>query len=232
MPGNFLKNNLEAVEEKISLAAEKSGRKKEDIDLIAVSKKKPVEDILSLYECGQKDFGENYVQEFEEKKNKITAGISWHFIGALQRNKVKDVVGSAELIHSVDRVELLKTVNEKAKEKNVIQKILLQVNIADEESKSGFDIENMALILEACEAKENVEVCGLMSFPPLSDDEKTARRYFSKSRALFELMQKKIPSQNSSFQILSMGTTSDYKWAIEEGATMVRVGTALFGERT
>ncbi len=227
----MLKENLAIVEENVKKACEKAGRKREEITLIAVSKTKPVEMLEEIYDAGVRDFGENKVQELTDKIEKLPADIKWHMIGHLQRNKVKYLVGNnIELIHSVDSYRLAEEINIQAKKKNVIVPILVEVNIAEEESKFGISAEDAIQLVEQIAALENVKIKGLMTIAPYVVDAEENRLYFRKIKQLsVDIANKNI--DNVSMEILSMGMTGDYMVAIEEGATMVRVGTGIFGER-
>jgi len=194
------------------------------VTLVAVSKTKPVEDIQALYDLGQKDFGENYVQELEEKYNRLPKDIRWHFIGHLQSNKVKQVAAFVQLIHGVDSLKLLKEINKQAEKNNRTIDCLLQVHIAEEETKFGFD-EQELLKMNWTELQElkNIRVVGLMGMASFTDDMNKVRQEFRYLKLLFD--------KYSKLTILSMGMSSDYKIAIEEGSNMVRIGSLLFGER-
>ena len=196
-----------------------------NISLVAVSKTKPVKDILELYDLGHRDFGENYVQELVEKAEQLPKDIRWHFIGHLQTNKVKSIVPFIYLIHGVDSLKLLKEIDKQAKKNNRVIDCLLQVHIAQEETKFGFDeIELLNLELKLF---SNVRIKGLMGMASLTDEVNKIRIEFKYLKNLF----KKLRAQNPELSILSMGMSSDYKIAIEEGSYMVRIGSLLFGER-
>jgi len=201
------------------------------VTLVAVSKTKPVEDIQALYDLGQKDFGENYVQELEEKYNRLPKDIRWHFIGHLQSNKVKQVAAFVQLIHGVDSLKLLKEINKQAEKNNRTIDCLLQVHIAEEETKFGFD-EQELLKMNWTELQElkNIRVVGLMGMASFTDDMNKVRQEFRYLKLLFDKYSK-LSIANSKLTILSMGMSSDYKIAIEEGSNMVRIGSLLFGER-
>ena len=195
------------------------------ISLVAVSKTKPVEDILELYNYGHRDFGENYVQELVEKAEKLPDDLRWHFIGHLQTNKVKFIIPFIYLIHGVDSLRLLKEINKQAEKNKRIIDCLLQVHIAQEETKFGFD-ESELLSLELKQFA-NVKIKGLMGMASLTDDINKIRIEFKSLKTLFE----KLKTQNPELSILSMGMSADYKIALEEGSNMVRIGSLLFGER-
>lgn len=196
-----------------------------NITLVAVSKTKPVEDILELYNLGHRDFGENYVQELAEKAEKLPNDIRWHFIGHLQSNKVRSIVPFIYLIHGVDSLKLLKEINKQAEKNKRVIDCLLQVHIAQEETKFGFD-ETELLNLDLKQFL-NVRIKGLMGMASLTDDINKIRIEFKSLKTLF----KKLKAQNPELSILSMGMSADYKIAIEEGSNMVRIGSLLFGER-
>ena len=226
----MLKENLSVVEENIKKACEKAGRDRNEVTLIAVSKTKPVEMLEEVYDTGIRNFGENKVQEMCEKMDVLPKDIKWHMIGHLQRNKVKYIAGRTELIHSVDTYRLAEEINIQAKKKNVIIPILVEVNIAGEESKFGTSAEDAMLLVEDISKLENVRIKGLMTIAPYVEDAEENRPYFRKIKQLaVDIANKNI--DNVSMEILSMGMTGDYMVAIEEGSTMVRVGTGIFGAR-
>lgn len=226
----MLKENLSVVEENIKKACEKAGRDRNEVTLIAVSKTKPVEMLKEVYDTGIRNFGENKVQEMCEKMDILPEDIKWHMIGHLQRNKVKYIAGRTELIHSVDTYRLAEEINIQAKKKNIIIPILVEVNIAGEESKFGTSAEDAMLLVEDISKLENVRIKGLMTIAPYVEDAEENRPYFRKIKQLaVDIANKNI--DNVSMEILSMGMTGDYEVAIEEGATMVRVGTGIFGAR-
>ncbi|MBK6936057.1 MAG: YggS family pyridoxal phosphate-dependent enzyme [Chitinophagaceae bacterium] len=200
--------------------------------LIAVSKTKPVEDILELYHLGQRDFGENYVQELAEKAAVLPNDIRWHFIGHLQSNKVKYIAPFVHLIHGVDSFKLLQEINKQAAKQSRLIECLLQVYIAKEETKFGLDAEELASLLkELSSANLNyVKICGLMGMASFSDKLDIVRNEFKYLKGLFDKFDQP-QTGNYNFQTLSMGMSSDYKIAIEEGSTMVRIGSLIFGER-
>lgn len=226
----MLKENLNQVEANVKAACERAGRKREDVTLIAVSKTKPVEMLQEIYNEGVRDFGENKVQEMCEKIEQMPSDIKWHMIGHLQRNKVKYIIDKVELIHSVDTYRLAEEINIQAKKHGIVVPILVEVNIAGEESKFGTSAEDAILLVEEISALENVRIKGLMTIAPYVEDAEENRLYFRKIKQLsVDITNKNI--DNVSMEILSMGMTGDYQVAIEEGATMVRVGTGIFGER-
>jgi len=200
------------------------------VALVAVSKIKPVSDIKALYDLGQRDFGENYVQELVDKQSQLPADIRWHFIGHLQSNKVKYIAPFVHLIHGVDSINLLREINKQALKNDRIIDCLLQVHVAKEETKFGLDEGELHDVLTQVPALKNVQVKGLMGMASFSDDETLVRNEFRQLRKLFgQLDQPEI--LNLKPEILSMGMSGDYKMAIEEGSTMVRVGSLLFGAR-
>ena len=226
----MLKENLANVEKNIEQACKNAGRSRDEVTLIAVSKTKPVEMLQEIYDENIRDFGENKVQELCSKMEQLPLDIRWHMIGHLQRNKVKYIVGKVELIHSVDTYRLAEEINIQAKKQNVIVPILVEVNIAHEESKFGISAEDAILLVEEISKLENIRIKGLMTIAPYVENPEDNRLYFRKIKQLsVDITNKNI--DNVSMEILSMGMTGDYMVAIEEGATMVRVGTGIFGER-
>jgi PLP dependent protein len=208
------------------LAKELSER---NVTLVAVSKTKPVEDILELYDLGQRDFGENYVQELVDKAEQLPKDIRWHFIGHLQSNKVKYIAPFVHLIHGVDSLKLLKEINKQAEKNNRVIDCLLQVHIAQEETKFGFDEHELNDLFNnlTIEPLNNIKTCGLMGMASFTDYMNKVRNEFRHLKNIFD----KLTIHHSLFTILSMGMSSDYKIAIEEGSNMVRIGSLLFGER-
>lgn len=226
----MLKENLIQVEEKINAACQRSGRSRNEVTLIAVSKTKPVPMLAEIYEEGVRDFGENKVQEILEKHDVLPNDIKWHMIGHLQRNKVKAVIDKVSLIHSVDSFRLAEEINIQAKKKNITVPILVQVNIAGEDTKFGITKEDAIALVEQIAELDNLRIQGLMTIAPLVNDPEDNRQYFRGIRQLsVDIRNKNI--DNVCMDILSMGMTGDYEIAIEEGATMVRVGTGIFGAR-
>ncbi|MCU6685486.1 YggS family pyridoxal phosphate-dependent enzyme [Dorea acetigenes] len=226
----MLKDNFEEVEKKIQAACDRSGRRREDITLIAVSKTKPVDMLKEAYDFGTRIFGENKVQEITEKYDALPRDISWHMIGHLQRNKVKYIIDKVDYIHSVDSVRLAETIEKEAAKHNLTVKILVEVNVAGEESKFGLSPEEVLPFIEEISEFSHIQVCGLMTIAPFVENPEENRPYFSRLRKLsVDIDSKKVNNVNMS--MLSMGMTNDYEVAIEEGATMVRIGTGLFGAR-
>ena len=197
--------------------------------LVAVSKTKPVEDIQALYDLGQRDFGENYVQELVDKEAALPKDIRWHFIGHLQSNKVKYIAPFVHLIHGVDSFSLLKEINKQAAKNNRVIDCLLQIYIAQEETKFGLDEKELHELFELLRAQElkNIRIVGLMGMASFSNDEALIRKEFAHLKNLFD----QLPTSNFQPTTLSCGMSGDYKIAIEEGSTMVRIGSLLFGER-
>ena len=226
----MLKENLANVEKNIEQACKNAGRSRDEVTLIAVSKTKPVEMLQEIYDENIRDFGENKVQELCSKMEQLPSDIRWHMIGHLQRNKVKYIVGKVELIHSVDTYRLAEEINIQAKKQNVIVPILVEVNIAHEESKFGISAEDAILLVEEISKLENIRIKGLMTIAPYVENPEDNRLYFRKIKQLSVYITNKN-IDNVFMEILSMGMTGDYMVAIEEGATMVRVGTGIFGER-
>lgn len=226
----MLKENLNEVEAQIQRACETAGRSRQEVTLIAVSKTKPVEMLKEIYDAGIRDFGENKVQELTEKYEVMPEDMKWHMIGHLQRNKVKYIVDKVELIHSVDSLRLAQEISKEAVKKDVTVSILIEVNIAGEETKFGLSKEEVCTLVEEAAKLPNIHIKGLMTVaPPVADPEEN-RPFFRKIKELsVDITNKNI--DNVTMEILSMGMTNDYMVAIEEGATMVRVGTGIFGER-
>ena len=191
-------------------------------NLIAVSKTKPVEMIKEAYNLGIKDFGENKVQELLSKIDKLPKDIRWHMIGHLQTNKVKDIIDKVYLIHSVDSIKLAKVIDKEANKKNIISDILMEINIANEESKFGFKVDEIDEKIKEIKKLKNVNLLGLMCVAPFTDNPEDNRKYFKQMNDLKE---------KYNFKIISMGMSNDYKIAIEEKSDYIRVGTKIFGER-
>ncbi len=226
----MVRNNYKEVLNEVITTAENSGRSKYDVLLIAVSKTKPKEDIEKLYNIGVRDFGENKVQELCSKYEELPKDINWHLIGHLQRNKVKYIVDKVHLIHSVDSVRLAEEIQNESMKKNVTVNILVQVNVANEDSKFGLDTSETEEIIKNISLMPNIRIKGLMTIAPFVDDGEENREIFKKLKQLsVDIGRKNI--DNVCMNVLSMGMSGDYIVAIEEGATMVRVGTSIFGER-
>ena len=227
----MVKDNLIEVEKKVQAACERAGRNRSDVLLIAVSKTKPVSMIREVMETGTIDFGENKVQEMCSKMEEITEPLHWHLIGTLQRNKVKYIVDKAYLIHSVDSIRLAEEIQKEAVKKNVAKvPVLIEVNMAEEDTKAGIHAEETEKMVLEIAKLPNLQIRGLMTIAPFVDDPEENRVHF---RAMRELRDKLAAMDIPGVEMkeLSMGMTNDFEVAIEEGATMVRVGTAIFGER-
>ncbi|MCM1190965.1 MAG: YggS family pyridoxal phosphate-dependent enzyme [Butyrivibrio sp.] len=226
----MIRENINVVKKEIAEACGKVGREKEDVTLIAVSKTKPVEALLEAYEAGARDFGENRVQELMEKIPVMPGDVRWHMIGHLQRNKVKYIVGKVWMIHSVDSLELAEEISREAVKRQVTVRILLEVNVAEEISKFGVTVQEACSLAEAVAKLPGIQVQGLMTIAPYVEDPEENRTYFRKLKQLsVDIYNKNI--DNINMNVLSMGMTGDYSVAVEEGATYVRVGTGIFGER-
>ena len=226
----LVKENYNYVKQQVEETAKACGRDPKEITLIAVSKTKPLENIEELIEIGVEDFGENKVQELCDKYEHVSQPVRFHLIGHLQTNKVKYIVDKACLIHSVDSLKLAQTIQKEAAKKQVIAQILIEVNVAEEDSKFGLHTEDVIPFIQEISTMPNLHVNGLMTIAPFVDDPEDNREYFRTLKQLsLDITSKNI--DNIDMNVLSMGMTNDYKVAIEEGATMVRVGTAIFGAR-
>lgn len=222
--------NYLAVEEKVKEACRRAGRNRDEVTLIAVSKTKPMSMIEELLPLGVVDFGENKVQELTAKEEALPSGLHWHMIGHLQRNKVKYIVDKVALIHSVDSLRLAETIENEAAKHNVTVPILIEVNVAQEESKFGLKTEEVLSLVESVAALPHINIKGLMTIAPYVEDPEENRGIFRQLKKLsVDIAAKNINNVNMS--VLSMGMTGDYQVAVQEGATMVRVGTGIFGER-
>jgi PLP dependent protein len=231
MVGMSIAANLQQIQRAISAACTRFGRLEGDVKIVAVSKTKTIAMIDEAAATGQNIFAENYVQEAVEKIS-ARPNLEWHFIGSLQTNKVKEIVGRVSLIHSVDRLKLLAEISKEALKKSITQDVLLQVHIGDEATKHGFSKEELFNDFASMVALSGVSFRGLMSMPPLSDDEAVSRKYFRELHEIHKNLRERLPSQKrAAFSYLSMGTTTDFVAAIAEGATHIRIGTAIFGER-
>ena len=226
----MLKDQLQEVEKRIQAACDRAGRKREEVTLIAVSKTKPVETLQEAYDLGVRIFGENKVQELTAKYEALPKDIHWHMIGHLQTNKVKYIIDKAELIHTVDSLKLAETIEKEAAKHDLIADILVEVNVAEEESKFGMKMEEVIPFVEKVSAFPHVRVRGLMTIAPFVEDPEENRSIFADLHKLYIDIKKKN-HDNDTVSVLSMGMTNDYEVAIEEGATMVRVGTGIFGAR-
>lgn len=226
----MVRENLQEVNRRITEACKRAGRRREEVTLIAVSKTKPAAMIEEAYTTGTRDFGENKVQELCEKYEILPSDIRWHMIGHLQRNKVKQVIDKAVLIHSVDSVRLAAQIEEEAARKGIDVDILLEVNVAEEESKYGFRLEETEEAIRTIASFPHVHIKGLMTIAPFVENSEENRPIFKKLYQFYvDMGGKNIDNVNMS--VLSMGMTGDYEVAIEEGATLVRVGTGIFGTR-
>lgn len=226
----MLSENLREVEKRIQEACDRAHRDRHEVTLIAVSKTKPVSMLQEIYNESIRDFGENKVQELTEKYEQLPNDIKWHMIGHLQRNKVKYIVDKVELIHSVDSIRLAETIEQEAAKKGMHVNILIEVNVAEEESKFGLKVEEVIAMVQEIARFEHVHIQGLMTIAPFVENPEDNRSVFARLKKLsVDIAEKNI--DNVSIGILSMGMTNDYEVAIEEGATMVRVGTGIFGER-
>lgn len=220
--------SYEDIVKRIKKACLRVSRDPKEVVLLAVSKKQPLDKIESIFHKGQLDFGENYVQEFLDKKTLLQhLDINWHLIGPLQANKVNKVVGKVSLIHSVSDLKIAQKISEAALAQNKFQRILVQVNAASEETKSGIELSEVGDFLKKCESLKGIIVQGFMSMPPLTPNAEDSRVYFKELYRLRMQFAEKYPMLKE----LSMGTTQDFEVAIEEGATIVRIGEALFGRR-
>lgn len=227
----MLKDNFKEVEARIQAACERAGRKREEVTLIAVSKTKPVQMLQEAYDLGNRIFGENKVQEIVDKYDALPADISWHMIGHLQRNKVKYIIDKVTLIHSVDSLRLAEAIEKEAAKKGVTADILIEVNVAKEDTKYGVMPEDAARLVSQISAMPHIRIKGLMTIAPFVTNPEENRIYFQRLRNLaVDIGENK--SDNVTMSVLSMGMTNDYEIAIEEGATMIRVGTGLFGARS
>lgn len=226
----MIKKNLEEVEARIAKACERSGRKRSDVTLIAVSKTKPIEMLLEAYDAGSRDFGENKPQEIREKYPNLPSDIRWHMIGHLQRNKIKYIIDKVCMIHSIESVRLAEAVSEEAAKHGRVIPVLVEVNMAGEETKFGIRPEETEDFIREISLLPNIQVNGLMTIAPYTENAEDNRIYFRNLKKLYvDIKEKNI--DNVVMSNLSMGMTGDYEVAIEEGATMVRVGTGIFGER-
>lgn len=230
MSQSVLKENYANVLKNVHNACERAGRKTDDVTLIAVSKTKPVEMLQEIYDCGCRDFGENKVQEIMDKYEKLPNDIRWHMIGHLQTNKVKYIVDKVYMIHSVDSIKLAKEISKEAVKKNVTVKVLLEVNVAKEETKFGLLTEEVPDFYKEVIDLPGLKVCGLMTIAPYVENSEENRQHFVNLKQLMVDIESE-KTDNISVGELSMGMTGDYAVAIEEGATYVRVGTGIFGER-
>tara|TARA_Y100001958_G_C21247399_1_gene578629 strand:+ start:457 stop:1137 length:681 start_codon:yes stop_codon:yes gene_type:complete len=225
---------LENLKKEIQECCKNCGRDPKEVRLIAVSKTQPLEALREALMSGHRIFGENYVQEWLQKWEQLeNAQPEWHFIGPLQTNKVRKLIGKVEMIHSLDRLSLLSEISRQAELHQIQQKVLIQVNVASEESKSGISEQELFPLVEATLKSPGVVLCGLMTMPPFVEEAEENRNHFRKLKNIFDEVRRKFFNNElrGSFSELSMGTSQDFQVAIEEGATLVRVGTQVFGPR-
>ena len=226
----MIAENIRSVEQRIQAACARAGRRRDEVTLICVTKTMPVTDLQEAYDEGQRNFGENRVQEITEKYPLLPDDIRWHMIGHLQRNKVKYLMDRVVMIHSVDSASLARTISKEAVKAGRTMDILLEVNAAGEESKFGLSYEEVLPLVREIAPLPGRHICGLMTVAPYTDDPETNREFFKKLRDLsVDIDRQSI--DNVSMHTLSMGMTGDFEVAIEEGATHIRVGTAIFGKR-
>ena len=226
----MITENLEQVRKNIDEACRMAGRDPKEVTLIAVSKTKPVSMLKEAYDAGARCFGENKVQEIMDKHPQLPEDIQWHMIGHLQRNKVKYIVDKVSMIHSVDSLRLAQTIEQEAAKHNVCGPVLLEVNVAQEESKFGLKMDEVLPLIETIADFPHIKVQGLMTIAPYVENAEDNRDFFRQLKKLsVDIEAKNI--NNVSMSVLSMGMTGDYQVAVQEGATMVRVGTGIFGER-
>ncbi len=226
----MLSDNLQKVRSNIINSCEAVGRNPDEVTLIAVSKTKPVEILQEAYDAGARIFGENKVQEILDKYDQLPSDIQWHMIGHLQRNKVKYIIDKVAMIHSVDSLRLAETIEQEAAKKDIVMPVLLEVNVAEEESKFGLKLEEVLPLVEEINHFSHVQIMGLMTIAPFTLNPEDNRKVFRALKKLsVDISEKNINNVNMS--VLSMGMTGDYEVAVQEGSTMVRVGTGIFGER-
>ena len=226
----MIADNIRSVETRIQNACERAGRNRDDVTLICVTKTMPVEDLRQAYDAGQRCFGENRVQEINDKFPRHPDDIKWHMIGHLQTNKVRYLMDKAVMIHSVDSAHLARAISKEAVKAGRVMDILLEVNAAGEESKFGLSREEVLPLVKDIASLPGIHICGLMTVAPFTDDPETNRVFFRNLRELaVDIDRQSI--DNVSMAVLSMGMTGDFEVAIEEGATHIRVGTAIFGKR-
>jgi PLP dependent protein len=225
---NSIAENLERVREQIAQAAARAGRVAEEIELVAITKTHPAEKVREAIEAGQTLFGESRVQEARAKIPELPSDLRWHFVGHLQKNKIRHALPLFEMIHSVDSLGLAQEINRIAEEQGMHPRVLLEVNVAGEGSKFGFKSETLRAEMESLLALPRLSILGLMTIPPLAEKAEASRKYFVQLRELRDRLQTEF---HVDLAQLSMGMTEDFVVAVEEGATLVRVGTAIFGER-
>ena len=226
----MLARNLQQVNTNIERACAAAGRTPNEVTLVAVSKTKPVSMLQEAYDAGARVFGENKVQEIMDKYDQLPSDIQWHMIGHLQRNKVKYIIDKVAMIHSVDSLRLAQTIEQEAAKKNLVMPVLLEVNVAEEDTKFGLKVDEVLPLLEEISSFPHIQVKGLMTIAPFVENPEENRKVFRTLKKLsVDIGAKNI--NNVTMSVLSMGMTGDYQVAIEEGSTMVRVGTGIFGER-
>lgn len=230
MSYQYIRDNLEDVMANIERAAIKSGRKKEDITLVAVTKTLSHDVVQAAVDLGLMVLGENKVQEVMDKYPVISGDPQWHLIGHLQTNKVKYIIDKVALIHSVDSLRLAEEISKRAVKADVIMPILVQINVAEEETKFGINVNDVEALVQAISDLPGIQIKGLMTIAPNTEDEEALRKYFKEMKDIFETL-KKTMYNGSDMTYLSMGMTNDYEMAIEEGSNLVRIGTGLFGAR-
>lgn len=227
----MLSEQLKQVQANIEAACKRSGREASEVTLIAVSKTKPVEVLAEAYDAGARFFGENKVQEITAKYPELPEDIHWHMIGHLQRNKIKYIIDKVDMIHSVDSLRLARAIEQEAARRDLVMPVLLEVNVAEEESKFGLKIPEVLPLLEELSTFSHIQVEGLMTIAPFVENAEENRPVFQTLKKLsVDIAKKNI--NNINMRVLSMGMTGDYEVAVEEGATMVRVGTGIFGARS
>ena len=226
-----LADNLLIVRKKISASLKASGREENSVEILAVSKRQSLEKIESAKKAGLHLFGENYVQEFLNKYVELKdKNLRWHFIGYLQTNKIKQIIGKVELIHGVDRISLAQEISKQACKINTVQDVLIQINIAEEATKSGVSPKGFLELIHQVLPLKNIRLRGVMTMPPIDVSADESKLNFRKANGLFQEARKKF-QELEKFDVLSMGTSHDYQWAVEEGATIIRLGTSLLGSR-
>ena len=224
----FVAENLERVRGQITQAAAKAGRSANDVELVAITKTHPAEKVREAVDAGHTLFGESRVQEARAKIPELPSNLRWHFVGHLQKNKIRHALPLFELFHGVDSLALAQEINRIAAEEGGHPRVLLEVNVAEEGSKFGFKTESLRAEMESLLTLPRLSIEGLMCIPPLADEAEASRKYFVQLRELRDSLEKEF---DLTLPHLSMGMTNDFPVAVEEGATLVRVGTAIFGER-
>ncbi len=224
----FVAENLERVRGQITQAAAKAGRSANDVELVAITKTHPAEKVREAVDAGHTLFGESRVQEARAKIPELPSNLRWHFVGHLQKNKIRHALPLFELFHGVDSLALVQEMNRIAAEEGIHPRILLEINVAEEGSKFGFKPESLSAEMESLLTLPRLSIEGLMCIPPFADEAEPSRKYFVQLRELRDSLEKEF---GLTLPHLSMGMTNDFPVAVEEGATLVRVGTAIFGER-